>query len=145
MKTKLFHCNKWKYKKHYPFEKTSIVNNIFITKSVSRLWAWSTPHSRAILCVSQERQLVFSPARTLEMILLFSQHTLFLHNSEPVHHHLDYLLQLVPALPLLFNRGEQPWYPFPASPLLFSLYPLILHILRFKEPWIFPLCVWTHK
>lgn len=60
MKTQLFHCSKWKCKKHYPYEET-VAANIFITKSISRLWAWSTPYSRAILCVSQEHNFFFFP------------------------------------------------------------------------------------
>lgn len=128
-KTQLFHCSKWKCKKHYPYEET-VAANIFITKSISRLWAWSTPHSRAILCVSQEHNLFFSTARTLQMIQLFSQHTLFLLNNACWKQRIQSLctitltlLQLLSALP-----PQQPDIPFQQ---LFSLYPLILHISAF--------------
>lgn len=77
----------------------------------------------------------FSPARTLQMIQLLSQHTLFILNNACWKQRIQSLctitlnlLQLLSALSPPFNRGEQPDIPFQQ---LFSLYPLIPHISAF--------------
>lgn len=155
MKTQLFHCSKWKYKKHYPFEETATVKNILITKSISRLWAWSIPHSRAILRVSQERQFFFPQPRTLETIQLFSQHTLFLHNNASWKQRIQNLCTI--TLTLFCRYSLQEYCSFSSlkqrrttlislssiSLALLSVCSTTAHFSFFKEPWIF--FVWAHK